>query len=266
MSAALLDLQATIQRHVMGQADALPLIVGDAAHAGQRLGIYANAYRIRLADALADAYEKTRDWMGSERFERGCLRYIAAHPPTTRSLRWFGDRYADALAQWIPAEPWIAELARLDWALRNAFDGPDAPALDGAAMAAIAPESWATLGLLLQPTAQLLDFAHNTVAIWQALDDEVEPPELQRGSEVVTWLVWRKGLQPHFRSLHPIETHLLRSLLAGDSFASACAAAEAASPAAAEGEASPVAEHIGWCLRQWLEDELLSAVIEPAVA
>lgn len=259
MSAALLGLQSLVQQHVIGSADATALIDGDAAHAGQRLGIYARAYRLRLVDALVDAHEKTRAWLGSDRFERAALRYIDAHPPTTRSLRWFGDRLADALADWLPREPAVAELARLDWALRGAFDGPDAPVLDAAALEAIAPEAWAGLKLALHPTARLLSFEHNTVAIWQALDDDAEPPPLERGSHPVSWLVWRKGLQPHFRSLHPVEVELLQGALAGVGFAASCERAAALDTGDTPDE---LQWRIGACLRQWLEDELLSAVVD----
>ncbi len=258
MSAALLELQARVQQHMMGAADAAALVEGDAAHAAHRLGIYANAYRLRLGDALADAYAKTREFLGSDRFERATLRYIDAHPPTTRSLRWFGDRLADELAQWLPREPAVAELARLDWALRGAFDGPDAAVLDAAALGAIAPEAWGTLRFALHPTARLLVFEHNSVAIWQALDDEAEPPELARGSHPVTWLVWRKGLQPHFRSLHPVEATLLQGALTGTGFAASCERAAALDAGDTPDELQP---RIGACLRQWVEDELLSDAI-----
>lgn len=259
MSAALLGLQSLVQQHVIGTADAAALIDGDAAHAAQRLGIYAQAYRLRLVDALADAHEKTQAWLGADRFERAALRYIDAYPPTTRSLRWFGDRFADALADWLPREPAVAEVARLDWALRGAFDGPDAPVLDAAALGAIAPEAWATLKFALHPTARLLVVEHNTVAIWQALDDDSEPPPLERGSHPVPWLVWRKGLQPHFRSLHPVEAELLQGALAGAGFAESCARAAALGAGDAPDE---LQLRIAACLRQWLEDELLSAVVD----
>ncbi|WP_295641097.1 DNA-binding domain-containing protein [uncultured Methylibium sp.] len=258
-SAALLGMQSLVQQHVIGTADAAALIDGDAAHAAQRLGIYAQAYRLRLIDALADAYAKTRACLGADRFERAALRYIDAQPPTTRSLRWFGDGLADALAGWLPREPAVAELARLDWALRGAFDGPDAPVLDAAALGAVAPEAWGTLKLVLHPTARLLVFEHNTVAVWQALDDDTEPPPLERGDHPVAWLVWRKGLQPHFRSLHPAEAALLQGALGGTGFAASC---EHAAARAADDTPDELQLRIGACLRQWADDDLLSAIVD----
>ena len=256
MNATLLDAQALFQQHVLGLTDAGAAFDQGAEHAAQRLGIYANAYRLRLAETLADSYEKTRLCLGEERFERGALRYIDARAPTVRNLRGYGEGFADALAGWLPNEPAVAELARLDWALRDTFDGPDADPLSAAALAAVAPEAWATLGLRLHPTARLLVFEHNSVAVWQAYDDDAEPPPLQRSEPPVTWLVWRKGLQPHFRSLRPVEAVLLGALLAGERFATACEQAA--------GEDAEAAVQIGACLRQWLDDELLVGLSDAA--
>lgn len=256
MNATLLDAQALFQQHVLGLTDARALVDGGADHALQRLGIYADAYRLRLAETLADTYAKTRQQLGAQRFEQAAQRYIEARAPTVRNLRGYGEDFADALAAGLPDEPAAAELARLDWALRAAFDGPDATPLAAEALAAVAPEAWATLGLRLHPTARLLGFEHNSVALWQAYDDEAEPPPLQRGAQTVRWLVWRKGLQPHFRSLSPVEAALLAALLAGERFATACETAA--------GDDAEAAAQIGACLRQWLDDELLVGLIDAA--
>ena len=55
---ALLPLQARFQQHVRGAADATDLIAGSAERRALGLAIYANAYRQRLVEALADAYTK----------------------------------------------------------------------------------------------------------------------------------------------------------------------------------------------------------------
>ena len=252
-----LSLQTSFQQHVLGHADATALLVGEHERRQLGLAIYANAYRRRLVDALADAYAKTHALLGDEAFDDAALDHIAAHPPTTRSLRWFGSEFPDHLARTLPARTEIAELARLDWALRSAFDGPDSAVLSAAELSALPPEAWTTLSLKLVPTAALLHFEHNTVAQWQALNDGLAAPATERASVGVDWLVWRKELQPHFRSLSVLEAGLLRALLAGQSFAQAC---EQACEQATDDTADDDPARIGTCLRQWLEDDLLSAI------
>ncbi len=255
----LLRLQSVFQQHMLGAADATPLLAGSAERRALGLGIYANAYRQRLVEALADAFAKTRALLGAEAFEAAALHYINEHPPTTRSLRWFGAGFALHLRGALPAQASIAEMAQLDWALRQAFDGPDAPVLVAADLADLPPQAWATLRLTPVPTLQLLRFEHNTVALWQALDEAAPAPAIERGAVAVDWLVWRKQLQPHFRSLHPVEAALLRAMQGGVGFATACEQAQA------EAE-EDCTNHIGGGLRQWLEDGVLSAVVIPPAA
>jgi hypothetical protein len=259
MSLSVLSLQLQFQQHLLGAADAAPLIAGSDARRSLGLGIYANAYRLRLLETLSDAYQKTQSVMGEVAFEAAAFGYIASHPPTTRSLRWYGDRFSNYLVTQHPEAPAHAEMARLDWALRTAFDGPDAAALDAAALGAIEPEAWATLRLVPVPTAELLVFGHNTVAMWQALDDGESPPPLTASPIEVDWLVWRKRLQPHFRSLHRVEARLLRAMRDGSSFAQAChhAGSLAADIGLHDGELSVL---IGGFMQQWLEDQLIARI------
>ena len=257
MSTALLSVQARFQQHMLGTADAATLLAGPIERRALGLAIYAHAYRQRLVDALADAFAKTRALLGAEAFEATATHYINEHPPETRNLRWFGAGFSAHLRGVFPAQAVVAELAQLDWALRQAFDGPDSPMLAAADLASVAPEAWAVLRLVPVPTASLLRFEHNTVAVWQAIDDEAEAPTIVRGESAVDWLVWRKELQPHFRSVHPVEASLLLAMFEGASFAQACEQAQARN----EGDCT---NHIGSGLRQWLEDGVLSAVVFPS--
>ena len=260
MSLSVLSMQLQFQQHMLADGDATALITGTAARQSLGLGIYANAYQARLLDTLADAYQKTQAVMGESAFETAALGYIAAHPPTTRSLRWYGDDFAAHLATHHAQQPGHAEIACLDWALRKAFDGPDAPPLHASALSELPPEAWSTLSLVPVPTTELLVFRHNTVAVWQALDDDETPPALQASPIEVDWLIWRKGLQPHFRSLHRVEAALLRAMQGGSSFAQACAHAEAGAAGAGHTE-EDVSMLIGGFMRQWFEDGLLARVV-----
>jgi hypothetical protein len=249
----LLQTQDRFQQHMLGAADVSPLLNGSAECRALGLAIYANAYRSRLVEALADAYAKVRMVLGAEPFETTARAYIAAHPPTTRSLRWFGGGFADHLRAASPDQAAIAELAALEWALRNAFDGPDSALLSAEEFVSIPTPAWTTLRLTLVPTAELLHLQHNAVAVWQALDDDAAPPASERSDVGVDWLVWRMDLQPHFRSLPPLEAALLRAMRGGAGFAQACeqAAAVAADDCTAD---------IGVCLRRWLADGVLCKV------
>lgn len=257
MSFGLLSTQLSFQQHILGRGDATALLAGSAERRALGLAIYANAYRQRLVDALADTFAKTCAVLGAEAFEATALAFVAGQPPTHQNLREFGAGFAAHLRETLPDRPQAAELAQLDRALRRAFDGADSAVLGGAELGAVPSEAWGALRLTPVPTALLLRFEHNTVAMWQALDDDHPPPPAQRGDVAVDWLIWRKELQPHFRSLVPTEAALLRAMLAGSSFAAACEQAAGES----DDDITPL---IGQCLRVWVDDGVLSGVVLPS--
>lgn len=226
-------------------ADAGGLGKADRAH------IYFNAYRVRLLDTLKDSFDKTWAWLGDDRFESTALAWIADHPPRQFSLRPFGDRFADWLGAVWPDDPEVSELARLDWAMRQAFDGTDAEPVTGATLADFDDDDWAQVVFRLHPTAQWLRVTRNTLDLWHAMDRSDAPPQVEVLDRPGRLLVWRKGFQPHFRSIGDDEAAMLQAMASGTPFAAACE--------------SVVAEDartlIGGWLARWLDDELL--VIRP---
>lgn len=216
--------------------------------------IYHNAYRVRLLDTLKDSFDKTWAWLGDDAFESAGRRYIAVHPPTQFSLRPFGDRFPAWLHTTWPDDPEVAELAALDWALRNAFDSADGAPLDAAALAGYSAEDWGRVVFALQPGAQWLQFSRNTLDLWHAMDRGDPPPDLVTLAQPLTVLVWRKGEQPHFRSVDAPETVMLQAMQAGTPFAAACAGVDA-----------PDAQTLigGW-LARWLADGLIREADCPA--
>ena len=251
----LLSLQEDLQQHLLlGSQTIRSAIRPGGIGIDKRLAIYHHAYRMRLVDTLRDSFGHTLLYIGDDHFNAAALAYIEGHPSQHASLRWYGGDFASSLAIRFDAAPEIAELAQLDWALRHAFDGPDAPLIALADLAAITPHSWAHVGFSLHPTYAQLQLQHNTLAIWQALDQNSAPPEAMPLPEPGQVLVWRRGHQPHFRSLQALEAAALVGLQQGLGFAALCASLSA------QFESQQLAAEIGSLLRRWVEEELLSQV------
>ncbi|QDQ26076.1 DUF2063 domain-containing protein [Chitinimonas arctica] len=187
-----------------------------------RLGVYVDAYLLRLDEALRSNYPKLHLLLGDDDFLALTRAYLSEHPSRQASIRRFGDRLADFLAA-APryAElPVLTELARFEWALGSAFDAADAPLIGLAALADLADADWPLLVLGFQPSLAMLALDWNAPAVWRALDAEEAPPAPLR--EPGGWLIWRQALQPHYRSLAEDEAALLAALLAGQPFGIAC--------------------------------------------
>ena len=245
--------QIAFHDHLLNQPSAIEQDVaeGGGIDIAHRLHIYHNAYRVRLLENLQDAYEKTWAYLGDETFEAVALAFIEVTPPQHRNLRLHGAEFPAWLAGQFPHDPDIAELALIDWQLRHAFDGPNASPIQAQDLAALTPEDWASVGFAFAPTLFVAPVRTNTVAIWHALDQEQTPPTAEPLPEPTWLLIWRKGWQPHFRTIQAAEHAALTELQAGASFAEVCADL---GEQFSDQEAAAVAAD---SLRTWLQDELI---------
>jgi len=232
-------------------------IVGDARlDASARLEIYANAYRLRLIEALEGDFVALKAHVGAERFEDIARAYIDAHPSEHFSLRYFGRHMARFLAGTAPwrDEPLLAELARFDWALTDSFDAADSPAATVEDMAQIAPEKWPRLVFVPHASVQRLNLEWNAPAIWKAADQGEPLPAPEKAPHPIGWAMWRQGLQIYFRSLSVDEAFALDALLRGENFGSICEALTEWI------DAQHVAVHAAGLLKQWLTDGLIREI------
>lgn len=223
---ALREWQHELQRAILGDEASVDLLQDVRRHgviAQQRIGIYQDAYRLRLAEALASNYPAIALHLGDAGFSAMAQAYIAAQPSRQASIRWFGDTLDAFLCSQAPwsSNPVLRELARFEWALRHTVDAADQPVLAVEALQALPPQHWPDLMLKLQPAATLLHLEWNTPAFWRCLVDEQPLPVLQAGSG--HWLVYRRhDLMAMWRSAPTDEAHLLQSISHGISFADLC--------------------------------------------
>jgi hypothetical protein len=127
--------------------------VGTAAlPAAARLRIYADMYLVRLLDTLAEQFPDLLAAVGRPAFGRLARGYLAAHPPTSPSLRELGA----ALPAYLADQPELAALALLEWTRVDLFDGPDGVPLRWEELCAVPPAELPGLELALGPTCRIL--------------------------------------------------------------------------------------------------------------
>ncbi len=220
----LLEVQRAFQSLVL-QGDTAPVeavVSGkDLTDARRRLGVYSHAYRATMAGLLHEVFDKTWAYLGDERFEAEVADYVAVHRSKSFSLDDYGSDFPTRLEQRLADEPDVFELAWLDWAMRRAFDGPDAEPIAPAQLAALSPEEWDRARLVLHPTLIHREVVSNAGSLWASLDAgaAVMPPPL---TAPMTLRVWRKGWQPHFRMIPAEEGAALQAIAEGQTFAALC--------------------------------------------
>jgi putative DNA-binding protein len=247
-------IQEDFQEHLLRCSDAVEAHVFGTRRVplATRLGIYAGAYRSRLADALVSNYPALAKLLGED-FDALASAYVSAHDSAHFSIRYYGDqleRFLASDADYAGA-PVLAELARWEWTMGGVFDAADAAALAPEALSRVAPERWAQLRLRCHPSVRRLALSWNVPQIWQALTDEAERPQASLNEAPLEWLLWRQGLSTYFRSLSATEAAALDAARRGWPFGELCELlceelGEAQAPA-----------HAATLLRTWLASGLI---------
>jgi hypothetical protein len=199
------------------------LIVGDEQlPAEARLGIYADAYFYRLLDVFKEEYPATLAIIGDANFHNLVTSYLIEYPPSTPSIFYAGQYLPQFLTEYPLKEryPFLPELAQLERSVLESFHSADAFALDGAAMAAVAPQEWPAIRMQTHPAVRIVDCEWRVERVLRAVEagERWETPE--RGP--VTILIWRQKAQVFYREMEIGEIGALKLAREGATFATMC--------------------------------------------
>lgn len=255
---ALQKLQGDFQHCVLSRSsDMHGQVVGTArAGASERVDVYVEGYRLRLLEVLEDNFPGLRALLGNEEFDRCGRAYIDAHPSRHPSVREF-SRQVSAFLRRHPdysSRAALAEMADFELAQADVFDAADAEIATIETLASLSPESWPGMRFTLHPSARTLALSWNIPAVWSALDQDEEPESLAAAEEPTHWLLWRRELNTHWRSLGADEAWALQAVREGADFAALC-----------EGlcqwhEESDVALQAASLLKRWITDGVISHI------
>ena len=230
------------------QGDAGIAALLDGEQRPHRLRVYADAYRLRLIDVLANDFPATRDALGDAPFQAIALGYIDAHPSTRPSVRHFGRSFANWLQAHPDARRGLHELARFEWLQGECFDAADARPLAIDDVAAMPAEAWPSLRLALHPATRML--ASRRLRLHDGR------PRLATRDAPTAWVLWRDGVDVRWRSLDRDEAEALQALREGAAFGALCERL-----ANHHGEAGAL--RAAALLKRWLADGLLATTTHP---
>ena len=204
------------------QACFLGAILGEGEVPG-RLAIYRRNVLATLVDSLAAAYPVVRRLVGDAFFAEAAARHARLAPSRSANLHDFGEGFADFLAGYPPAAglPYLADVARLEWAVHACFHAEDKAALDVTRLADVAePER---LRFELHPAVRLVASSHPVAAIHAANGPGRDgTPETAEGPD---WLLVRRaGIEVRIEQLPRDEWHFLERLGRGEPLGLACEA------------------------------------------
>jgi hypothetical protein len=187
--------------------------------AAARAEIYRDMYRFRLADALRADFPRVARLLGDEGFLELASAYASVYPSASSDISRFGRHLADFLKAHPGPRGDEADLARLEWALAEAFTAQDSEPVSQDALGKLGEEA-AEARLAFVPALQTLVLGYDVLRLWAELEASDEPPEVDRTAVHVA--VWRQGFQVLHRALGVEEAEALARARAGGTLAEVC--------------------------------------------
>jgi hypothetical protein len=258
MSIPLAQLQSVVQRSILEGDNATLAFLKPPPNDTPEVmfGVYKHAYAARLIEVVGNDHEYLKAYLGDEQFNTMARGYLRAYPSHNPNARWFAHRLPEFLAQQKPwsDHPELVELAKLERALNDAFDAPDAPLVTFADLQAFDPTMIAAAILTIHPSMQLLKATTNVTSIWSALKSQERPPKAAALPEPIDILVWRQSSASRFRLLGAEEAMAIGEAAKAVPFGVLC------EMVAVMNDAGTAALRAGGYLRGWIEAELISAI------
>jgi hypothetical protein len=148
------------------------LRVWNGSDPAARLAVYRNNVLGALSTALADNFPVVQELVGSAFFRAMACAYARQAPPGVPMLARYGAGFAEFISRFEPARslPYLADVARLEFARVQAHDAADAAPLPAEAVA-LALNCGARSGelqLALHPSLAVLSSPWAVVSLWAA--------------------------------------------------------------------------------------------------
>jgi hypothetical protein len=179
-AAALLDPDAAPPRDLRAPAGGNP---------ARRFAIYRNNVASALIDALATRFPVVVRLVGAEFFNAMAGIYVRQEPPRSPLMFLYGDSFPAFVERFGPAAPlpYLADVARLEWARGAAYHAADVEPLDPEALARLPPARLASCALRVHPSLGLIASPFPIVTIWRAHqgDQAVAEPEWGREDALI---------------------------------------------------------------------------------
>lgn len=197
------------------------------------INVYADAYHLRICEAVRDTYPSLTYVLGEGILNQVVRAYLAVEPSREVSIKYAGQH----LARYLRSAPLpaacrapnavLADVAALEWAREDVFDRENGPApLSPGVLAEVTEDDWPRVCFEFTNAMALVDTDHavHTVLASVAADEAPELPVARR----THYLVYREDDAVHHQELDLKEATTLAALLSGATFFDACERAAAA--------------------------------------
>ncbi len=166
---ALLELQRDFAAALRGQGQGeYPRVRSDGVSSQARVAIYRNNLLSNYLGALQAVYPVVLALTGGDWFRQTARAYSAQTPSSSGDIQLYGADFAAWLASLDTAQtlPYLADVARLEWAVHRVFHAADLAPLAAAQLARVAADDQPQLQFQLHPACRLLQSDYPVQRIW----------------------------------------------------------------------------------------------------
>ncbi len=168
--------------------------------------------------ALLAAYPVLAQMLGDESFSALARALWHATPPQCGDMAQWGDTLAEFVAASVQLadEPYLADVARVEWALHTCTGAADA-ALQPATLALLGSHDLDALTVQLAPGTAVICSPWPIASLVRAHRDDgvtmTQAATLLRNGHAEDVVVWRQGYRPRVRNAQPGEAGFVSALL-----------------------------------------------------
>ena len=213
--------QTTFRSGLLNPAAPIPegLTDGHNQPAGRRYGVYRNNVTVSLREALAEGFPSIVSLIGRENFDHLARAYLRQSPPTSPLMMHYGAEFPDFLdaVEQLSHLPYLADVARIDVAMRQSYHAADGTGIDASALQALDQETLLATRFVFAPSMILLRSQWPIGSIWHYT---------LRGGDKPTGvaedvLILRAEYDPELFILGPGAGDVLHALHSGTAFGAA---------------------------------------------
>jgi len=217
-----------------------------------RIGVYADAYFLRLRDVLREDFPRVAALVGPAQFDEVVKGYLEAFPSRWPSVRHLGHALPEFLRHRTDMPKCLADLAELEWARIEVFDAPDAECATIEDFISVPPDAWPALRFSAIPAFKTLRAQYPVHQLWsggRSLEVKAADTSLR---------VWRANDCRVFHApMDERESAALTKMISGEPFAAICETFADLPGAGAAQESAAL-------LVRWIEDGIIHRIDQAA--
>lgn len=220
---SLLEVQRAVHRAIaLGDSAGLEgAIATDAMAIAGAVSIHRNTIRWGLTRALRLSYPAVERLVGEEFFEAAVAQFLRQFWPRSACLDDFGSDFCAFLGSFAPVSNlcYLADVARLEWAVHEALHAPQASALRLEPLLELAPSHCADVCFVADPSLRFVATNSPADLIWRAVleQDDCALDRLQVKTPEPRWLLVQRscGASPDVLATSESEWRFVKALSSG---------------------------------------------------